>query len=136
RSTRLTLPTPVPTADEADDIILQDTIHLSLVEQKSHEELKNEDKVKEHLMAEEIEKLVEGTKNVEENVKVDSSTLKQNDNQNDLGNRLEPRRNKESSEVEITAAEQPVNVIEEEEESVEDDYELRRREKGEACRGV
>nr|GEY55209.1 hypothetical protein [Tanacetum cinerariifolium] len=135
RSTRLTLPTPVPTADEADDIILQDTIHLSLVEQKSHEELKNEDKVKEHLMAEEIEKLVEGTKNVEENVKVDSSTLKQNDNQNDLGNRLEPRRNKESSEVEITAAEQPVNVIEEEEESVEDDYELRRREKGEACRG-
>ncbi|GJZ90244.1 hypothetical protein Tco_0662171 [Tanacetum coccineum] len=34
-------------------------------------------------MAEEIEKLVEGTENVEENVKVDSSTLRKNDNQND-----------------------------------------------------
>ncbi|GJS97655.1 hypothetical protein Tco_0804623 [Tanacetum coccineum] len=32
--------------------------------------------------------------------------------------------------VEVTAAEQPVNVNEEEEESAEDDYELKRREKG------
>ncbi|GKA06272.1 hypothetical protein Tco_0685496 [Tanacetum coccineum] len=78
RSTRLTPPTPVPTTDEAEDIILQDTIQLSLAEQKSHEELetkKNEEKNKEHLMAEEIEKLVKGTENVEENVEVDSSTL-------------------------------------------------------------
>ncbi|GJW00250.1 hypothetical protein Tco_1555501 [Tanacetum coccineum] len=76
-------------------------------QQKSHEELEakqNEDKVKEHLMAEEIEKLVERTENVEENIE-------------------------ESPEVEITAAEQHVNVIKEEEESVKDDYELRRREK-------
>nr|GEU44272.1 hypothetical protein [Tanacetum cinerariifolium] len=97
-------PTPILTTNEVDDITLQDTIQLSLAEQKSCEELKskqNEDKVKEHLIAEEIEKLVEGTKNVEENVK-----------------------------VEITAAEQPVNVTEYEEELVEDDYELRRREKG------
>nr|GEZ60793.1 hypothetical protein [Tanacetum cinerariifolium] len=36
----------------------------------------------------------------------------------------------ESLEVEITAAKQPVNVIKEEEESAEDDYELRRKEKG------
>ncbi|GJU31633.1 hypothetical protein Tco_1175222 [Tanacetum coccineum] len=132
RSTRLTPPTPIPTADEADDIILQDTIQLSLAEQKSHEELKakqNKDKAKEHLMAEEIEKLVEGTENVEEN-EVDSSTPRQNDNQNDLGTRLEPRSNKESPEVEITAAVQPVNVNEEEEGSAEDDYELKRREKG------
>ncbi|GKB89833.1 hypothetical protein Tco_0962105, partial [Tanacetum coccineum] len=56
------------------------TIQLSLAEQKSHEELEakqNEDKVKEHLMAEEIEKLVERTENVEENIEVDSSTLRQ-----------------------------------------------------------
>ncbi|GKF25444.1 hypothetical protein Tco_0081338, partial [Tanacetum coccineum] len=69
RSTRLTPPTPIPTTDEADDLIVQDTIQLSLVEQKSHEELEakqNEEKVKEHLMAEEIEKLVEGMENVEE----------------------------------------------------------------------
>ncbi|GKB31040.1 hypothetical protein Tco_0870441 [Tanacetum coccineum] len=78
RSTRLTPPTPIPTTDEAGDIILQDIIQLSLAEQKSHEELEakqNKDKVKEHLMAEEIEKLVEGTENIEEN-DVDSSTLR------------------------------------------------------------
>ncbi|GKB43485.1 hypothetical protein Tco_0888427 [Tanacetum coccineum] len=73
--------------------------------QKSREELEakqNEDKVKEHLMAEDIEKLVKRTENVEEN-KVNSSTPRQNDNQNDPDTRLEPRSNKESPEVEITA---------------------------------
>ncbi|GJW44149.1 hypothetical protein Tco_0072948 [Tanacetum coccineum] len=132
RSTRLTPPTPIPTTNEADDIILQDTIQLSLVEQKSREELEakqNEDKFKEHLMAEEIKKLVEGTENVEEN-EVDSSTLRQNDNQNDLDTILKPMSNKESLEVEITAVVQLVYVNKEEEESAEDDYELRRREKG------
>ncbi|GJX78228.1 hypothetical protein Tco_0325039 [Tanacetum coccineum] len=39
RSTRLTPPTPIPTTVEVDDIILQDTIELSLAEQKSHDEL-------------------------------------------------------------------------------------------------
>ncbi|GKB63021.1 hypothetical protein Tco_0919207 [Tanacetum coccineum] len=107
RSTRLTPPTLIPTTDEANDIILQDTIQLK-----------------------EIEKLVEGTKNVEENVKVDSSTLRKNDNQNDPGTRLEPWNNKESPKLEITVAVQPVNVNEEKEESVEDDYKLKRREKG------
>nr|GEZ54870.1 hypothetical protein [Tanacetum cinerariifolium] len=103
-STPLTPPTPIPTTDEADDIILQDTILLCILQQKSHEELKakqSEDKVKEHLMSEEIEKLVEGTENVKENVKVRA------------------RSNKESLKVEITATEQPVNVIEEDEESAE-----------------
>nr|GEX33362.1 retrovirus-related Pol polyprotein from transposon TNT 1-94 [Tanacetum cinerariifolium] len=42
---------------------------------------------------------------------------------------LEPMSNKESPEVKITAVVQPVNVNEEEEESAEDDYELKRREK-------
>ncbi|GKC07036.1 hypothetical protein Tco_0998646, partial [Tanacetum coccineum] len=86
----------------ADDIIFQDTLQLSLAEQKSHEELEakeNEERVKEHLMVEEIDKLVEGTKNAE------------------------------NVEVELAAAEQPVNVNEEEEESTEDDYELKQREK-------
>ncbi|GJW72304.1 hypothetical protein Tco_0129221 [Tanacetum coccineum] len=85
----------------------------------------NEEKVKEHLMAEEIEKLVEGTENVEENVEVDSSTLRQND----LGTRLEPKSNKESPKVKITAVVQHVDVNKEGEESAEDDYKLRRREK-------
>nr|GEU55921.1 retrovirus-related Pol polyprotein from transposon TNT 1-94 [Tanacetum cinerariifolium] len=107
RSTQLTPPTPIPTTDEADDIILQDITQLK-----------------------ETEKLVEGTKNVEENVEVDSSTLRKNDDQNDPDTRLEPRSNKESPEVEITAIVQPVNFKEDEEESVENDYELKRKEKG------
>ncbi|GJZ25467.1 hypothetical protein Tco_0569720, partial [Tanacetum coccineum] len=105
------------------------TIQLSLAKQKSHDDLEakqNVQKVKEHLIAKEIKKLVEGAENVEN----DSSTLRQDDTQNILGTRLEPRSDKETPEVEITVAEQPVNVIEDEEESAEDDYELRRREKG------
>ncbi|GKA18373.1 hypothetical protein Tco_0698288 [Tanacetum coccineum] len=81
-------------------------------------------------MTEEIEKLVEGTENVVENVEVDSSTLRKNDNPIDLGTRLEPMSDKESPEVELTTVEQPVNVNKDEEESLEDDYELKRREKG------
>ncbi|GJW54888.1 hypothetical protein Tco_0098973 [Tanacetum coccineum] len=69
-------------------------------------------------------RLLEGTENVE-NAKVDSSTLRKNDKQNDPDTRLEPMINKESSKVEITAEIQPVNTIKEEEESAEDDYELR-----------
>ncbi|GKD76908.1 hypothetical protein Tco_1339529 [Tanacetum coccineum] len=97
---------------------------------KSLDELEakqNVEKVKEHLIVEEIEKFVEGTKNVE-NVEVDNSI---SHGQNDPGTWLEPRSNKESPEVEITIdVSQPVNVIEEEDESAKDDYELRRREKG------
>ncbi|GKA78791.1 hypothetical protein Tco_0785328, partial [Tanacetum coccineum] len=102
-SERLTPPTLIPTTDEADDLVLQDTLQ--------------------------IEKLVERTKNVVENVKVDSSNLRKNDNPIDLDTRLESRSDKESPEVELTAAKQPVNVNKEEEESGEDDYELKRREK-------
>ncbi|GJY97551.1 hypothetical protein Tco_0514461 [Tanacetum coccineum] len=95
------------------------------------EPTQNVEKVKEHLIATEIEKLVEGSENVEETVEVTSSPLRNDDNQNDPGTRLDPRSDKESPEVEnISDISQPVNVIEEEEESAEDDYELRRREKG------
>ncbi|GJX46509.1 hypothetical protein Tco_0758887 [Tanacetum coccineum] len=108
------------------------TTHLA--EQKSHEELEatqNVEKVKEHLIATEIEKLIKGSENVEETVEVTSSPLRNDDNQNDPRTRLEPRSDKESLEVEnISDISQPVNVIEEEEELAEDDYELRRREKG------
>nr|GEU55748.1 hypothetical protein [Tanacetum cinerariifolium] len=131
RSTRLTPPTPISTTDEADDLVLQDTLQVRLAEKKSLEEIEAMQKVeivKEHLMAEEIEKLVEGIVSVK-NVEVASSTLRKNDNQNDLGTRLEPKSDKESLKVEITTAEQPVNVYEKVEESAEDDYELRRREK-------
>ncbi|GKE06393.1 hypothetical protein Tco_1398411 [Tanacetum coccineum] len=104
----------------------------SLAEQESHDELEakqNVQKFEDHLIAEEIEKLVEGMENVGAD-EVDSSALRQNDNQNNPGTMLEPRSNKESLEVEITTEVQLVNVNEEEEESAEDDYELKRREKG------
>ncbi|GJW40635.1 gag-pol polyprotein [Tanacetum coccineum] len=88
-------------------VIRLHTIQLSLVEQKSRDELEvkqNVQKVKEHLIAEEIQKLVEGAENVE------------------------------NVEVKITAEVQPVNINEEEEESADDDYELKKG-KREACRG-
>nr|GEZ01299.1 hypothetical protein [Tanacetum cinerariifolium] len=96
RSTQIAPPTPILTTAEADDIILQDTIQLSLAEQKSHDELEakqNIQKVKEHIIAKEIEKLVERARNVE-NVEVDSSSLRQNDNLIVPGTRLEPKSDK------------------------------------------
>ncbi|GJS06264.1 hypothetical protein Tco_0363060 [Tanacetum coccineum] len=92
--------------------------------ESSAQSRQNVEKVNEHLVAEEIEKMVEGTKNVEEDV-VDNFSL---NSPTDPGTRLEPGSYKESPEVEIIDVEQPINVIEEEEESAKDDYELRRRE--------
>ncbi|GKD61637.1 hypothetical protein Tco_1299146 [Tanacetum coccineum] len=76
RLTQLTPPTPIPTTAE-----------------------QNEEKVKKHLIAEEIEKLVEGTENVGEDG-VDNSIL---NSQNDPDTRLNPGSYKESLEVEKTA---------------------------------
>ncbi|GJV14455.1 hypothetical protein Tco_1359778 [Tanacetum coccineum] len=143
RSTRLTPPAPVPTVDKADEMILQDTLQISLAEHKSREEqeAKNVELVKEHLASVEIEKMVEGSKNV-----IDDSLLNRNDEPKILDTRLEPRSDKESSEVEITKDKEveitndkeveitnvviPVNVNEEEEEITDEVYELKRREKG------
>nr|GEU44384.1 hypothetical protein [Tanacetum cinerariifolium] len=58
--------------------------------EKSHEDLEakqNMEKVKKHLIGEEIKKLVEGSKNVEENVEVASSPLRNDDNETNLGTR-------------------------------------------------
>ncbi|GJX49513.1 hypothetical protein Tco_0276358, partial [Tanacetum coccineum] len=139
RSTQLTPPTPIlttpiPTVAEVEDTTLRDTIQLSISKQKSHDNLKaqqNVEKVKEHLVAEEIEKMVEGSES-EDAYEVDNSI---SNSQNDPGTRLDPESYKESPEVEKTVEVQPINVIKEEEESAEDDYELRRREKREACKG-
>ncbi|GJW90030.1 hypothetical protein Tco_0167583 [Tanacetum coccineum] len=69
------------------------------------------------------EELVEGSENVEENVKDNSSPLRNDDNHTDPDTRLEPRSDKESLEVEVTAIAPPVNVNDGEEESPGDDYE-------------
>ncbi|GJX50072.1 hypothetical protein Tco_0276917 [Tanacetum coccineum] len=122
RSTRLTPPAPVTTVDNADEMILQDTLQVSLAEHKSQEEQEareNVELVNEHLASVEIEKMVEGTENV-----IDDSSIPRNDDQNILGTRLEPRSDKESLEVEITNDKEveitnvviPVNVNKEEKE--------------------
>ncbi|GJU19257.1 hypothetical protein Tco_1152599 [Tanacetum coccineum] len=73
RSTRLTPPAPVLTADKADEMLLQDTLQVSLAEHKSHEEQE-----------------------------ADDSSPPRNDDTTIPGTRLEPRSDKESPEVEIT----------------------------------
>ncbi|GJS15315.1 hypothetical protein Tco_0409787 [Tanacetum coccineum] len=97
RSTRLTPPAPVPNVDKADEMILQDTLQVSLVEHKSHEEQEARENVAlvdEHLASEEIEKMVDGQENV-----VDDSSIPRNDESNIPGTRIEPRSNKESPKV-------------------------------------
>ncbi|GKB39774.1 hypothetical protein Tco_0884716 [Tanacetum coccineum] len=102
RSICLTPPAPVPTINKADEMILQDTLQVSLVEHKSREEQEareNVEMVNKPLESIEIEKMVEESEN-------------------------------ESSKVEITNVVIPVNVNEEEEEITDEVYELKRREKG------
>ncbi|GJW11689.1 hypothetical protein Tco_1577516 [Tanacetum coccineum] len=92
RSTCLTLLAPVPTVDKADEMILQDTLQVSLAEHKSHEEqeaIENVALVAEHLASEEVKKMV------------DDSLIPMNDESNIPGTRIEPRSDKESLEVEI-----------------------------------
>ncbi|GKF06453.1 hypothetical protein Tco_0037121, partial [Tanacetum coccineum] len=110
RSTRLTPPSPVTTDDKADEMILQDTLQVSLVEHKSREEQEARENmalVDEHLTSEEIEKMVDGQENI-----VDDSSIPRNDKPNIPGTRIEPRSDKESPEVEI-AKEKEVEISKE-----------------------
>ncbi|GKC54709.1 hypothetical protein Tco_1077454 [Tanacetum coccineum] len=137
RSTRLTPPAPVPTVDKADEMILQDTLQISLAEHKSREEQEareNVELVNKHLASEDIEKMIEGLENV-----IDDSLPPRNDEPNIPGTRLEPRSDKESPEVEITNDEEvevtnvviPVVNVNEEEDGISDEvYELKRGRKG------
>ncbi|GJW68501.1 hypothetical protein Tco_0122925 [Tanacetum coccineum] len=112
----------MPTAEKADEMILQDMIQVSLAEQKSREEQEARENVAlvyEHLAAEEIEKLVEESENV------DDSSPPRHDDTSIPGTRLEPRSDKESPEVEIV----PVNVDDEEDEITDEVFELRGRAK-------
>ncbi|GKA10305.1 hypothetical protein Tco_0689738, partial [Tanacetum coccineum] len=144
RSTRLTPPAPVPTVDKVDEMILQDTLQISLAEHKSHKEQEARENValvNEHLASEEIEKMVDGQENI-----VDDSSIPRNDESNIPGTRIEPRSDKESPEVEIAKEKEveiskeneveqtnvviPVYVNDEDEEITDEVYELKRREKG------
>ncbi|GKD14576.1 hypothetical protein Tco_1198983 [Tanacetum coccineum] len=129
RSTRLTPLTPVPTVDKANEMILQDTLQVSLAEHKSHEEQEARENVAlvaEHLASDKVEKMV------------DDSSILRNDESNITGTRIEPRSDKESPKVEnakekeeeITNVIIPVNVTDKDEEIIDEVYELKRREKG------
>ncbi|GKE49254.1 hypothetical protein Tco_1480512, partial [Tanacetum coccineum] len=143
RSTHLTPPALVLSVDKADEMILQDTLQVSLAEHKSQEEQEareNMELVNEHLASVEIEKMVDGPESV-----IDDSLLPRNDEPNIPGTRLELRSDKESPKVKITNDKEVeitndadveitnvvilVNVNEEEEEIIDEVYELKRREK-------
>nr|GEY89283.1 retrotransposon protein, putative, Ty1-copia subclass [Tanacetum cinerariifolium] len=130
KSTRLTPPAPVLMVDKVDEMISQDTLQVSLAEHKSRQEpeaRENVALVEKHLASEKIEKMVEGQEHV-----VDDSSFLRNDEHNIPGNRLEPRSDKESLEVEFTYVVIPVNVYDEEveEDEITDEvYELKQREK-------
>ncbi|GJY71924.1 copia protein [Tanacetum coccineum] len=68
RSTRLTPPALVPTVDKADEMILQDTLQVSLAEHKGRVRSKKLKKMwnwsNKHLASEDIEKMMEGSENV------------------------------------------------------------------------
>ncbi|GJX01987.1 hypothetical protein Tco_0185900 [Tanacetum coccineum] len=79
-----------------------------------------------HLEDEELDHLLEGN----ENVYVDEFVNDIFNSQEDSGTRIEPRSDKESPEAEIDADMVPVNSNEDGEESVGDEFELKRRENG------
>ncbi|GJX54026.1 retrovirus-related pol polyprotein from transposon TNT 1-94 [Tanacetum coccineum] len=105
RSTRLTPPALVPTVDKADEMILQDTLQVSLAEHKSREEQEareNVELVNKHLASEEIEKMVDSPENV-----IDDSPIPWNDDQNILGTR-EGRKGKIVEESRSTPSPTPI----------------------------
>nr|GEU86706.1 hypothetical protein [Tanacetum cinerariifolium] len=118
--------TPVLTIDKADELILQDTLQVSLAEHKSRQEQEDRENVAlvdKNLAFEEIEKMVEGQDHV-----VNDSSIPKNDEHNVPDNKLEPRSDKESLEVGITDVIVHVNVYDGEEEEDEiTDEELHRR---------
>nr|GEZ39450.1 hypothetical protein [Tanacetum cinerariifolium]GEZ53523.1 hypothetical protein [Tanacetum cinerariifolium] len=128
--------TPVLMVDKADELILQDTLQVSLAEHKTRQEQEARENVvlvEKHLASEEIEKMVEGQEHV-----VDDSSIPRNDEHNILGTRLEPRSDKESPVVEFIDVVIPVNVYDEEEEEdeiIDEVYELKRMEKGKNVKG-
>nr|GEW73421.1 hypothetical protein [Tanacetum cinerariifolium] len=92
RSTRLTPLASVLTVDKVDELILQDTLQVSLAEHKSRQQQEARENVvlvEKHLVSEEIKKMVEGQEHV-----VDDNLILRNDEHNIPGTR-EKRKNVE-----------------------------------------
>ncbi|GKF67946.1 hypothetical protein Tco_0197625 [Tanacetum coccineum] len=99
---------------------------MSIETQRSLEDFEAKQNVEMHLEDEELDHLLEGN----ENVYVDEFVNDIFNSQEDSGTRIEPRSDKESPEAEIDADMVPVNSNEDGEESVGDEFELKRRENG------
>ncbi|GJS21514.1 hypothetical protein Tco_0450146 [Tanacetum coccineum] len=130
QSARLTPPIPVPSAEKADEMILQDMIQVSLVEHKSHEEQEARENVAlvyEHLAAEEIEKLV---KDLEMSDKESSEVEIVQEKEEETTKDTEVEPDKDTPMVDVTNIVPPVNVDDEEDEITDEVFELRRRVKG------
>ncbi|GJV84248.1 hypothetical protein Tco_1524146 [Tanacetum coccineum] len=106
RSTRLTPPAPVPTVDKADEMIIQDTLQVSLAEHKSHEE-----------------------QEARENVALEGLGSDKGKSGVEIAKEKRWKISQETKE-EITNVIIPVNVTDEDEEITDEVYELKRREKG------
>ncbi|GKD17307.1 hypothetical protein Tco_1206465 [Tanacetum coccineum] len=97
---------------------------MSIATQRSIEDIEaqhNVEKVKEHMVDEEIKNLVEGTGN--ENVDAFMDDVL--NSQEDLGTRIEPRSDKESPEMKKDAGM-----------AARDEFELRRRERGKGIEDI
>nr|GEU82549.1 Gag-Pol polyprotein [Tanacetum cinerariifolium] len=120
---------PIPTAVEIDVTNLHETVQMSIATQKSLEDFKvyqNVAKVNEHLEDVELDHLLEGNQNVD----VDEFINDIFNSKEDPDTRIELKSEKESPEVEKSDDLACVNVVEYEDESVGDEFELRRRVKG------
>ncbi|GJV32571.1 hypothetical protein Tco_1392971 [Tanacetum coccineum] len=119
------LETSIPTSNELDFTNLEEATQVSIATARSFEDLEaqqNVEKVQEHLVDGEIETMVEGTKNVDEDEFIDEIF----NDQEDPDTRLEPVSHKESSKVKKSADVLIINDDEEEEESAGDEL-IRRK---------
>ncbi|GKE14163.1 hypothetical protein Tco_1421740 [Tanacetum coccineum] len=117
---------PIPTPAEIDVTNLAKTIQMSIATQRSIGDFKawhNVEKIKEHMMDEELEQLLEGTHNVDAFMDDVLNSKK------DPDIRIEPRSDKESPKVMESADILTIHDEEVEEESAGDEFELRKREK-------
>ncbi|GKE04581.1 hypothetical protein Tco_1396599 [Tanacetum coccineum] len=118
----------VPNVDKADEMILQDTLQVSLAEHKSHEEQEARENialVDEHLASEEIENMDRARSN-KESPEVEITK----DKEVEITKEKEVEIIKETPVVDITNVVIPVNVNDEDEEITDEVYKLKRREKG------
>ncbi|GJZ36549.1 retrovirus-related pol polyprotein from transposon TNT 1-94 [Tanacetum coccineum] len=120
RSTRLTPPAPVLTVDKADEMILQDTLQVSLAEHKSREDSipRNDES---NIPSTRIEPWSDKES---QEVEIDK------EKEVEITQETEVEITQETPAVDITNVIIPVNVIDEDEEITYEVYELKRREKG------